>query len=284
MSNAVQILVNGSARELPAAPPRSLLFALREDLGLTGAKPGCGEGLCGACTVLMDGTPVRACQVKVADAAGHAIRTVEGLAADGALHPVQQAFLETGAFQCGYCTSGMVMSVVALLEQDADPDDARTRSALEENVCRCGTYPRILRAVRRAAELQRARSRGRGAERARSGAGSCSGPRSRRSGARRHWTAARLRPASARGGRGTSAVSRSGTTSRSCPRAWWPSTNPHRTRRPGGRRASVPGSTWASTGSRRRSPARSTPGRTIARRSRCSSPRSSACGSTPCGW
>jgi nicotinate dehydrogenase subunit B len=155
MSDPVRILVNGSTCELPAGPPRSLLFALREELGLIGAKPGCGEGVCGACTVLMDGAPVRACQVKVADAADHAIRTVEGLAGDGALHPVQEAFLEVGAFQCGYCTSGMLMSTVALLEQDADPDDARIGAALGENVCRCGTYPRILRAVRRAAELRR---------------------------------------------------------------------------------------------------------------------------------
>ena len=96
MSDPVRILVNGSTCELSAGPPRSLLFALREELGLIGAKPGCGEGVCGACTVLMDGAPVRACQVKVADAADHAIRTVEGLAVDGALHPVQEAFLEVG--------------------------------------------------------------------------------------------------------------------------------------------------------------------------------------------
>ncbi len=156
MSESVPIVVNGSPRELAAAPPSSLLFALRDELGLTGAKPGCGEGECGACTVLLDGTPVRACQVRVGDAAGHAIRTVEGLAVDGGLHPVQLAFLEVGAFQCGYCTAGMIMSTFALLEEDADPDDGRIRAALQGNLCRCCAYPRIIRAVGRAAELGRA--------------------------------------------------------------------------------------------------------------------------------
>jgi isoquinoline 1-oxidoreductase len=155
MSGSVSIVVNGSVREVAAAPPRSLLVALREELALTGAKPGCGEGECGACTVLLDGAPVRSCQVKIADTAAHAIRTVEGLAHDGTLHPVQQAFLDVGAFQCGYCTAGMIMSTVALLEADGDPDDARIGAALAGNICRCCTYPRILRAVRRAAELGR---------------------------------------------------------------------------------------------------------------------------------
>jgi len=157
MSDSVRILVNGSAHEVAAAPPRPLLSVLREELALTGAKPGCGEGECGACTVLLDGAPVRSCQVVLADAAGHAIRTVEGLATDGTLHPVQQAFLDAGAFQCGYCTAGMIMSTVALLEADGDPDDPRIRESLAGNVCRCCTYPRIVRAVRRAAELGRER-------------------------------------------------------------------------------------------------------------------------------
>jgi isoquinoline 1-oxidoreductase len=129
------------------------LFVLRDELGLTGAKPGCGEGECGACTVLLDGEPVRACQVHLSEVSGRTVRTVEGLAAGGLLHPVQQAFLEVGAFQCGYCTAGMVMSAVALLEHEPDPDDAQVREALHPNVCRCCTYPRILRAVHRAAEL-----------------------------------------------------------------------------------------------------------------------------------
>jgi nicotinate dehydrogenase subunit B len=152
---SVHVVVNGVAHELAPEPDRSLLFALREELGLTGAKPGCGEGACGACTVLLDGTPVRACQARISDASGHALTTVEGLASQGQLHPVQRAFLEVGALQCGYCTAGMIMSTVALLDRTADPDDAQIRSALDGNICRCGTYPRILRAVRRASELAR---------------------------------------------------------------------------------------------------------------------------------
>jgi nicotinate dehydrogenase subunit B len=155
MTGPAQIIVNGVARDLALEPDRSLLFSLREEFGLTGAKPGCGEGACGACTVLLDGAPVQACQARISDVVGHVVTTVEGLAREGHLHPVQRAFLEVGALQCGYCTAGMIMSTVALLEQDADPDDARIRSALTGNVCRCCTYPRILRAVRRAAELAR---------------------------------------------------------------------------------------------------------------------------------
>ena len=149
------VTVNGTPRTLHVEADRSLLDVLREELGLTGAKPGCGEGACGACTVLLDGAPVRACQVPISESAGHAVTTVEALAEHGQLHPVQSAFLEMGAFQCGYCTPGMVMSTVALLERNAEPDDSQIRTALDGNVCRCGTYPRILRAVRRAAELMR---------------------------------------------------------------------------------------------------------------------------------
>ncbi len=155
MIGSAQIVVNGLARELAPEPDRSLLDVLREEFELTGAKPGCGEGACGACTVLLDGAPVRACQVRAADTAGHAISTVEGLPSNGHLHPVQRAFLEVGALQCGYCTAGMIMSTVALLEQDGDPDDTQVKTALAGNVCRCCTYPRILRAVHRAAELAR---------------------------------------------------------------------------------------------------------------------------------
>ncbi len=150
-----QIVVNGVARELAPGPDRSLLFALREELGLTGAKPGCGEGVCGACTVLLGGEAVRACQTHISEVAGRPVTTVEGLARDGRPHPVQRAFAEIGAFQCGYCTAGMIMGTVALLEHDADPDEERIKSALEGNVCRCCTYPRILRAVRRPSELAR---------------------------------------------------------------------------------------------------------------------------------
>ena len=122
------LVVNGVRRQVAPGPDRSLLFVLRDELGLTGAKPGCGEGACGACTVLLDGEPVQACQVHLSEVAGRPIRTIEGLAAGGTLHPVQQAFLEVGAFQCGYCTAGMVMSTVALLEHDPDPDDAQVRA------------------------------------------------------------------------------------------------------------------------------------------------------------
>lgn len=147
--------VNGIEHRPAPGPDRSLLFVLREELGLLGAKPGCGEGACGACTVLLDGSPARACQVHLSEVAGRPVRTVEGLSAAGTLHPVQQAFLEAGAFQCGYCTAGMILDTVALLESDPEPDEAMIRAALHDNVCRCGTYPRILRAVRRAVELRR---------------------------------------------------------------------------------------------------------------------------------
>src|SRR5664279_2949926 len=165
------LVVNGVLRPVAQGPDRSLLFLLRDELGLTGAKLGCGEGECGACTVLLDDTPVRACQVHLSEVSGRAVRTVEGLAADGMLHPVQQAFLEVGAFQCGYCTAGMVMSAVALLEREPDPDDAQVREALHPNACRCCTYPRILRAVHRAADLARP-----GAEVVESGPGAVPAP------------------------------------------------------------------------------------------------------------
>ncbi|MFI5255149.1 MAG: molybdopterin cofactor-binding domain-containing protein [Candidatus Limnocylindrales bacterium] len=147
------ITVNGIVHRVVPGPERSLLHVLREELGLSGAKPGCGEGVCGACTVLLDGEPVRSCRVWVAAAEGRAVTTIEGLAVGGRLHPVQQAFLDEGAFQCGYCTPGTVMATTALLASDPKPDDARIQTALAVNVCRCCTYPRILRAVHRASEL-----------------------------------------------------------------------------------------------------------------------------------
>jgi nicotinate dehydrogenase subunit B len=152
---SVQVVVNGESRQLPLQPPRSLLTVLRAELGLTGAKPGCGEGVCGACTVLLDGEPVCACQVTLAEAAGRSVTTVEGLAQGGRLHPVQRAFAELGALQCGYCTPGMVLAAAALLARRPAPSEAEIRKALEGHLCRCCAYPRILRAVRRAAELGR---------------------------------------------------------------------------------------------------------------------------------
>ena len=147
------IIVNGTGRQVRTAGQRSLLEVLRDDLGLTGAKFGCGEGACGACTVLIGRRAVTACTMPAAEAAGQRVTTVEGLAEDGILHPVQQAWLEAGAMQCGYCTPGWLMAAAALLNQLAQPDDARTAAALAGNVCRCCTYPRIQRAIRRAAVL-----------------------------------------------------------------------------------------------------------------------------------
>jgi CO/xanthine dehydrogenase Mo-binding subunit/aerobic-type carbon monoxide dehydrogenase small subunit (CoxS/CutS family) len=147
------IIVDGVQRQVAADDGRSLLEVLREDLGVTGPKLGCGEGACGACTVLIGRRAVTACNTPAAEVAGQRITTVEGLAEDGLLHPVQQAWLETGAMQCGYCTPGWLMATAALLNRVPHPDDARIAAELSTNVCRCCTYPRILRAVRRAAEL-----------------------------------------------------------------------------------------------------------------------------------
>ena len=146
-----QVRVNGVDREVPAGSGRTLLHALREALGLTGVKYGCGEGSCGACTVLLDGEPARACLLQAGEAAGGSVTTIEGLAADGRLHPVQQAFAELDAMQCGYCTPGMILAATALLSRSPNPDEAAVSEALGGNLCRCGAYPRILRAVRRAA-------------------------------------------------------------------------------------------------------------------------------------
>src|SRR5450755_399145 len=147
------IIVNGTEYKVTGAGDRSLLEVLRDDLGVTGPKFGCGEGACGACTVLIGRRAVTACTMPAAEAAGQRVTTVEGLAEDGILHPVQQAWLEVGAMQCGYCTPGWLTATAALLNQVAHPDNARIAAALAGNVCRCCSYPRIQRAVRRAAEL-----------------------------------------------------------------------------------------------------------------------------------
>src|SRR5499427_2230019 len=150
-----RIRLNNSDCEISSAPGQTLLRELREELGLTGTKYGCGEGSCGACTVLLDGEPARACQLLVGDVEGRSLTTIEGLARDGRLHPVQRAFADLGAMQCGYCTPGMVLATAALLARNADPDETDVRSALADNICRCGAYTRILRAVASAAELAR---------------------------------------------------------------------------------------------------------------------------------
>jgi nicotinate dehydrogenase subunit A len=148
----LELQINGVARRVDVDPERSLLSVLRDDLDLAGSKYGCGEGQCGACTVLVDDRPTRSCLTKVASVAGRPIITIEGLERSGQLHPVQKAFAEADALQCGYCTPGMIMESVALLRRKADPTAPEIAHALEGHICRCGTYDRIVRAVRRAAE------------------------------------------------------------------------------------------------------------------------------------
>jgi nicotinate dehydrogenase subunit A len=147
--------VNGRTHEVDGEPADNLLSVLRYDLGLTGSKYGCGEGHCGACTVLVDNQLARSCTTRLAAAAGKRITTIEGLARGDRLHPVQEAFLETEAFQCGYCTPGMVMATVALLGAHPDPSSDDISRFMARNVCRCGTYPRILEAVKLAASRMR---------------------------------------------------------------------------------------------------------------------------------
>jgi aerobic-type carbon monoxide dehydrogenase small subunit (CoxS/CutS family) len=148
---ATDVHVNGTSRRLEADPVRSLLSVLRDDLNLTGCKYGCGEGQCGACTVLIDGKAIRSCMTSLGECDGKQITTIEGLEKDGRLHPVQAAFVEEDAMQCGYCTPGMVMSTLALLTRKADPNEQEIQRAMQGNICRCGAYSRILSAVRRAA-------------------------------------------------------------------------------------------------------------------------------------
>jgi aerobic-type carbon monoxide dehydrogenase small subunit (CoxS/CutS family) len=149
---SITLTVNGQQHALSVPPERTLLDALRDDLGLVGAREGCGIGMCGACTVLVDGRPISSCLMLAAQAAGRAITTVEGLAEAGKLHPVQQAFINHAAFQCAYCTPGFVLTTVALLSEHPHPDDATIREYLAGNLCRCGSYANILQAVRAAAE------------------------------------------------------------------------------------------------------------------------------------
>jgi len=159
MAGPIHAQINGKSRTFASEPDTSLLFALREEIGLTGTKYGCGEGHCGACTILLNGSPRRSCQLSVSDAAGKSIVTIEGFEQNGQLHPVQQAFLDQGAFQCAYCTSGMIVSSVALLQKNLNPNDAEIVQALQGNICRCGTHPRIVAAVQQAAKaMQRAKS------------------------------------------------------------------------------------------------------------------------------
>ena len=155
MATSFKFAVNGQTRSIQSDPETPLLTVLRDDLGLTGSKYGCGEGQCGACTVLLDGAPRRSCVLPVSAVAGKSITTIEGLEQSGRLHPVQQAFLDAEAFQCAYCTSGMIMSSVALLKQNPNPTPTDIAQALQGNICRCGTHPRVIEAVERAAKAAR---------------------------------------------------------------------------------------------------------------------------------
>jgi aerobic-type carbon monoxide dehydrogenase small subunit (CoxS/CutS family) len=155
MARVISLLINGVSHKVDADSTSSLLSVLREQLDLTGTKYGCGEGQCGACTVLMDGVPRRSCLTPIGEAEGKAITTIEGLAKDGILHPLQEAFLAEEAMQCAYCTSGMIMSAAGLLNSDANPSVEKIVEALDGNVCRCGTHPRIVAAVERAAKRLR---------------------------------------------------------------------------------------------------------------------------------
>ncbi len=151
--------INGSVHAVEAGAERSLLSVLRDDLDLTGAHYGCGEGQCGACTVLMDGQPTRSCITPVGAVGAKAVVTIEGLEHEGKLHPVQQAFLDADALQCGYCTSGMILSAVGLLKKHPTPTEAEIVSGMNGNVCRCGTYRRIVNAIHAASRSQQKEAR-----------------------------------------------------------------------------------------------------------------------------
>ncbi len=145
------LVINGVEHKVDVPDTQSLLSVLRDNLNLTGTKYGCGEGQCGACTVLLAGKPVRSCRTSISAAAGKRITTIEGLEQNGRLHPMQEAFLRAEAFECGYCTSGMIMSAVALLNQNPSPSSKEIKDFMNGNICRCCTYPRILETVKQAA-------------------------------------------------------------------------------------------------------------------------------------
>lgn len=154
--DVLELTVNGEARRVPSEPDRPLLGVLRDELGLTGSKYGCGEGQCGACTVIVDKFAVRSCVMQLRAAAGRSITTIEGLTpADGDLNPIQQAFLDHDALQCGYCTPGMIVAAATLLGEHDDPTDDQIVEGMDRNICRCGTYPRIVAAIKQAAETIR---------------------------------------------------------------------------------------------------------------------------------
>ena len=149
----MDLVINEKPHRADVDPERMLLWVLRDEFDLTGSKYGCGEGQCGACTVLLEGIPVRSCITPVKAVAGKKITTIEGLEHNGQLHPVQKAFIQADAMQCGYCTPGMILASVGLLKKSPNPDESVIRRGLQGNVCRCGTYPRIVAAVRMAARM-----------------------------------------------------------------------------------------------------------------------------------
>jgi aerobic-type carbon monoxide dehydrogenase small subunit (CoxS/CutS family) len=155
MNANVQFTLNGKAQRLGTESRRTLLDVLREDLDLTGTKYGCGEGQCRACTVLLDGNPVRSCLTEITEVEGRKVETIESLARDGKLHPVQEAFVKEGAMQCGYCVPGMILTTVALLKRNPGPTQPQIVEALNGNLCRCCGYVNVLKAVQRAAQLMK---------------------------------------------------------------------------------------------------------------------------------
>jgi nicotinate dehydrogenase subunit A len=159
MAQPLPLQVNGRSHALAVDGQVPLLQVLRNDLGLNGPKYGCGLGECGACAVLIDGVAARSCSIPLAGVAGRAVTTLEGLGQAGSLHPVQQAFIDTQAAQCGYCLNGMLIATVALLQRHPRPSDAQARTALQHHLCRCGSHIEILAAVQRAAELLSDRGR-----------------------------------------------------------------------------------------------------------------------------
>jgi aerobic-type carbon monoxide dehydrogenase small subunit (CoxS/CutS family) len=160
MTKIIELSVNGAKHRIDAENERSLLTVLREELDLTGAKYGCGEGQCGACTVLIDGQPAKSCITQVGNVTGKQILTIEGLAKNGRLHPLQEAFLDNVAMQCGFCIPGMIMSGAGLLRKNPNPSEGEILSAMEGNICRCGTYPRIVAAIRQATKVGTAQKGG----------------------------------------------------------------------------------------------------------------------------
>jgi aerobic-type carbon monoxide dehydrogenase small subunit (CoxS/CutS family) len=158
MTKPIRFRLNGKLATLETDPSRTLLWVLRTDLALTGTKYGCGVGLCGACTVAVDGKPARSCRTSLAEVEGREVTTIEGLARDGGLHPIQQAFVDRGGFQCGYCTPGMIMNAYGLLLEDPHPSREKVIDAMEGNICRCSAYKRILEAIESVAAREGGRS------------------------------------------------------------------------------------------------------------------------------